>query len=74
MRLHILHHVEVVADPGLDSDDVLGLAASVDQFSAHVLAHAVTLKARRRGTRVTLPGNVTEVYDGGARLRRRRST
>lgn len=74
MRLHILHHVEVVADPGPNPDDVLGLAASVDQFSAHVPAPAITLEARRRGTRVTLPGNVTEVYDGGVRLRRRRST
>ncbi|GAB4003976.1 hypothetical protein GCM10029992_47600 [Glycomyces albus] len=38
-----------VAGPGFAADEVLGLAASLDQVSSHVLAPAIVTAARRRG-------------------------
>jgi Cu+-exporting ATPase len=39
----------IVAAPGHDPDDVLRLAASLDQASEHPLAYAIVAEARRRG-------------------------
>jgi soluble P-type ATPase len=52
---------------GQDPGEVLRLAASLDQVSGHVLAGAVVDAASRRGCRLTLPAQVTEVPGQGIR-------
>ncbi|SOX54402.1 cadmium-translocating P-type ATPase [Mycobacterium ahvazicum] len=52
--------VDVIAAPGQDATSVLRLAASVDQFSPHVLAEAIVTEALRRGLRLSLPVDVLE--------------
>jgi len=51
---------EVVAAPDRHADDVLGLAAAIDQLSSHVLAAAVVREARRRALALPLPTDVHE--------------
>ncbi|WP_431927020.1 heavy metal translocating P-type ATPase [Micromonospora wenchangensis] len=51
---------ETVAAPGGDRDEVLRLAASVEQLSPHVLAVALVRQARERRLRLTTPTEVTE--------------
>ncbi|MEU7998930.1 heavy metal translocating P-type ATPase [Micromonospora sp. NPDC049060] len=58
---------EVVAAPGGDRDDVLRLAASVEQLSPHVLARALVAQARERGLSLTEPAGVTEEPGRGVR-------
>ena len=50
----------VVALDGLAADEVLRLAASVDQLSAHVLAEALVHHAQARGLALELPEEVAE--------------
>jgi heavy metal translocating P-type ATPase len=50
----------VVAHDGIASQEVLRLAASVDQLSAHVLAEALVHHAEARGLRLALPEDVVE--------------
>ena len=52
--------VEVAAAPGWEPADVLWLAASVDQFSPHVLAAAIVAEARTRELALSLPTDVVE--------------
>lgn len=52
--------VDVVAAPGYDATSVLRLAASVDQFSPHVMAEAIVTEALRRGLQLSLPVDVLE--------------
>lgn len=52
--------IEVAAATGFAPGDVLGLAASVDQVSTHVLAQAIVREARRRKASITVPANVVE--------------
>ncbi|MDR3660202.1 MAG: heavy metal translocating P-type ATPase [Mycobacterium sp.] len=52
--------VAVVAAPGYDGTEILRLAASVDQFSPHVLAEAIVTEALSRGVQLTLPVDVAE--------------
>ncbi|MEU0133176.1 heavy metal translocating P-type ATPase [Streptomyces sp. NPDC006296] len=52
--------LDLVAAPGVRSSDVLRLAASLDQYSPHVLARAVVDTARERGLGLSLPTAVTE--------------
>ncbi|MBP2471851.1 heavy metal translocating P-type ATPase [Crossiella equi] len=52
--------VEVAAAPGWQAEEVLRLAASVDQVSPHVLAEAITNHARARELRLALPQDVAE--------------
>ena len=49
-----------VASAGSGGDEVLRLAAALDQVSAHVLAAAIVTAARARGLALELPGEVTE--------------
>lgn len=56
----------VVAGGPLPADDVLALAASVDQMSPHVLADAIVGEARARGCVLVLPDKVEEVPGQGA--------
>jgi heavy metal translocating P-type ATPase len=58
---------EVVAVPGRPAPDVLGLAASLDQVSPHVLATAIVRAARERGSRLEAPSDVTEEPGQGVR-------
>ncbi|MEV6810685.1 heavy metal translocating P-type ATPase [Micromonospora sp. NPDC051296] len=51
---------ETVVAPGGDPDEVLRLAASVEQLSPHVLAAALVRQARDRGLRLVTPTEVTE--------------
>ena len=46
---------DVVTAPGWTVDDVLGLAASADQLSPHVLAAAIVEEARLRGLSLVMP-------------------
>lgn len=50
---------------GADPDEVLRLAASLDQVSAHVLAAAIVRAARDRGLRLSFPTDVHEELGSG---------
>jgi heavy metal translocating P-type ATPase len=59
---------EVVVPPDAPAnDDVLRLAASLDQVSPHVLASAIVREAQRHGLALTLPSAVHEVAGLGVR-------
>ncbi|MFJ7175964.1 heavy metal translocating P-type ATPase [Streptomyces massasporeus] len=58
--------VDVTAAPGWTPSDVLRLAASVDQYSPHVLARAIAATARDRKLRLPVPSDVTEEPGRGA--------
>ncbi len=49
----------------IDADEVLRLAASVDQVSVHVLATAIVRAARERGLELSFPDDVDERYGAG---------
>ena len=49
------------------ADEVLGMAASLDQVSPHVLASAVVRGAREQGCRLVLPEDVEELPGYGIR-------
>ncbi len=51
---------DIVVAPGWTIDEVLGLAASADQLSPHVLAAAIVDEARLRGVGLSVPSAVTE--------------
>jgi heavy metal translocating P-type ATPase len=50
----------VVSQNGLGPQEILSLAASLDQFSAHPLAEALVRDARRRGLSLSFPSGVHE--------------
>ena len=52
--------IEVLTAPQCGADEVLGLAASVDQVSPHVLAEAIVTEALARGLRLSLPTDAAE--------------
>ncbi|WP_182904968.1 heavy metal translocating P-type ATPase [Microbispora sp. H13382] len=52
--------LQVAAAPGRAPSEVLRLAASLDQMSAHVLAEAIVAEARARGLALSAPREVTE--------------
>lgn len=58
--------VDVVAVPGGNPTEMLRLAASVDQFSPHVLAEAIVTEALARGLQLSLPADVIEEPGRGA--------
>lgn len=51
---------DIVAAPGLDTAEILRLAASADQLSPHVLAAALVQEARTRGLPLSYPSGVVE--------------
>ncbi len=55
--------VEVFED--LPADELLGLAASLDQVSPHVLATAIVRAARERGIQLAFPTDVLERHGSG---------
>jgi heavy metal translocating P-type ATPase len=57
--------IDVVAAPGRDTTAMLRLAASVDQFSPHVLAEAIVTEALNRGLQLSLPTDVIEQPGSG---------
>jgi len=61
--------LEVVTAPGRDADEVLRLAASVDQMSPHVLAEAIVTQALTRGLQLSLPTDVVEQPGRGVSAR-----
>lgn len=56
---------DVVAGQGVDATEVLRLAASLDQVSAHVLASAIVSAGTRRGLLLEMPTQVEEVQGYG---------
>jgi len=57
--------VEIVPAGGEEPEEVLRLAASVDQVSQHVTAQAIVAEARRRDLRLEMPAKVSEVPGAG---------
>ena len=62
----------ITAGDGVDADEVLRLAASLDQVSPHVLASAIVTAGTRRGLALQMPEDVREVHGYGAGGDRRR--
>lgn len=60
---------EVVTDGVIESDELVRLAASLDQVSPHVLANAVVSAATRRGLPLEFPLEVVEEHGYGVRGR-----
>lgn len=57
----------VVAAPGFKDEDVLQMAASIDQGSEHPLAHAIVNEANRRALRLTKPDSFESASGIGVR-------
>ena len=57
--------VAVEAASGFSSDELLGLAASLDQASSHVIAQALVSAAREKGCVLTTPDAVSETAGEG---------
>ncbi len=55
----------LTAGNGVDADEILRLAASLDQVSPHVLASAIVTAANRRGLPLEMPEEVTEEHGYG---------
>jgi len=55
----------LTADDRMDADEVLRLAASLDQVSAHVLASAIVIGGTARGLALEMPEDVQEVHGYG---------
>ncbi|TQJ92115.1 heavy metal translocating P-type ATPase [Streptomyces sp. SLBN-31] len=58
--------LDITAAPGLKPAEVLRLAASLDQYSPHVLAQAIVDTARERRLELSAPTDVTEEPGRGA--------
>ncbi|WEK49458.1 MAG: heavy metal translocating P-type ATPase [Candidatus Kaistia colombiensis] len=56
---------EIWAAPGFATDEVLRLAASLDQASTHVMAEALIEAARSRSLRLSTPQDVLETAGAG---------
>jgi len=50
---------------GFSNDDVIGIAASLDQASKHVIAQALVAEAQRRGLALTVPLELAETPGEG---------
>ncbi|WP_107119002.1 heavy metal translocating P-type ATPase [Streptomyces bungoensis] len=58
--------LDVTAGPGFTPTDVVRLAASLDQYSPHVLARAIVDIARERKVALSVPSDVVEEPGRGA--------
>lgn len=56
---------DVITAEGVDPDDLLRAAASLDQASAHVVAASIVRAARSRNLALTMPHDVTEQHGRG---------
>jgi heavy metal translocating P-type ATPase len=56
---------QIVPLDGIDPDETLRLAASVDRLSSHPLAHALVAGAEAKGLRLELPQHVEESFGRG---------
>ena len=61
----IPHLADVESFGAIEADELLRLAASLDQVSPHVLATAIVRSARERGGALTFPDEVDEQYGSG---------
>jgi heavy metal translocating P-type ATPase len=59
--------VDIETFDDVDADELLRLAASLDQVSPHVLAEAIARAARTRGAVLSFPSEVEERYGSGIR-------
>ncbi|MCJ7711867.1 MAG: heavy metal translocating P-type ATPase, partial [Chloroflexi bacterium] len=59
------HLADVVTAPGWTPDEVVALAASLEQVSPHVLAASIVGGARERGVALALPEDVVETPGSG---------
>lgn len=55
----------ITADDTIDADEILRMAASLDQVSPHVLASAIVTAATRRNLGLEMPEDVREVHGYG---------
>ncbi len=55
----------VVTYPGTDEDEVLAVAASLEQLSSHVFANAIVRAARQRDLSLSFPEKVIEAAGSG---------
>ncbi len=61
--------IEILAADGFEPEEVLRLAASLDQVSPHVLASAIVRSAHQRDLALVLPTETTELAGSGVRGR-----
>jgi len=54
---------------GVDPDDLLRVAASLDQASKHIIAQTIVSEARNRGLKLSIPSDVVETPGEGIRGR-----
>jgi heavy metal translocating P-type ATPase len=59
------HLADVITAPGWSADEVLRLAASLEQVSPHVLASSIVVGARARGADIVLPESPEETAGAG---------
>ncbi len=59
------HLADIAVAPGRGADEVLLLAASLEQVSPHVLASSIVAGARERGVTLRLPTDATEIPGAG---------
>jgi heavy metal translocating P-type ATPase len=57
--------VDIRAAEGIAADDVLRLAASLDQASKHIVAQTIVAEARARGLALAIPAEATETAGEG---------
>ena len=64
-----MHLVDVVAAPGIDAEQLLARAASVEDASEHPIAQAIAAGARDRGATLSTPAGFVNEPGHGARGR-----
>lgn len=57
--------IAVEAAPGQNADEILRLAASLEQASQHILAEAITEAARHKGLALQIPERIDEAAGSG---------